>query len=266
MSRLAKASMPECRFPGRRRVYPLPVLTLSLLLAACAPAPTEPPREEPEPEPPPRAAPVSDAEPGVVIPDPPTVSAWPRAPQGITVLSQEAARKGGSRQYDVLQMQPELTLYASEMGYYVDNMEARFIQKVRDPNILFSRSGDVIHVSIAGEAAFDSDRSALRPGMKEALSPLVSILVEYNKTQVLIGGHTDDSGPAAYNQKLSEQRAFTLASTLIEAGVEPGRIAATGFGESLPLHPNVSEASRSQNRRLELRLVPLVRSPQTPAN
>lgn len=72
-----------------------------------------------------------------------------------------------------------------------------------------------------------------------------------------IAGHTDSIGDAGYNQSLSEARAEAAASWLIDAGMDPGRIRAVGFGESQPIADNDTTAGRALNRRVEFRFGPL---------
>jgi len=74
-----------------------------------------------------------------------------------------------------------------------------------------------------------------------------------------VDGHTDDvplsgAGPIADNWELSTARATSVVRFLIDEGVPPNRLVAAGFGEFQPLEPNVDDASRASNRRIELKL------------
>jgi len=69
---------------------------------------------------------------------------------------------------------------------------------------------------------------------------------------LLIEGHTDWTGPEAYNQTLSERRADTVYNYLIEAGIEPSRLRVRGYGESQPISSNDTAAGRADNRRTEV--------------
>ena len=78
---------------------------------------------------------------------------------------------------------------------------------------------------------------------------------EYPLTDVNIEGHTDDSGSAAYNQKLSQKRADAVAEVLInEYNIESSRVSATGYGESRPLVENNSSENRNRNRRVTAKI------------
>ncbi len=69
--------------------------------------------------------------------------------------------------------------------------------------------------------------------------------------RVHIEGHTDDTGPAAWNQTLSEMRAASAKAYLVSKGVDDARLTTSGVGESDPFVPNTSAENRSRNRRVE---------------
>ena len=189
-----------------------------------------------------------------------TKNPWPPIPEGVTVIEASETAEGLERHRVNLQQKSDIALLPTEVGYYVDNMQARFIQKLRIPGVTLTRQADVLTIKIAGVQTFETNSYRLKADIKETLAPLAEVLDEYEKTSIQIDGHTDDSGPEEYNQKLSEQRALSLSRILIEAGVKPRRIAVIGFGELQPLQPNKNEAARLANRRLELRIEPVIAS------
>jgi outer membrane protein OmpA-like peptidoglycan-associated protein len=71
-------------------------------------------------------------------------------------------------------------------------------------------------------------------------------------------GHTDNTGSARYNQKLSEDRALSVARYLEGKNVNPVRLATTGKGESEPIANNASDSGRQANRRVEIYVEPVV--------
>ena len=153
----------------------------------------------------------------------------------------------------------EDTLETGEVGYYIDVMEARLIQQVRDDSVSIKREGNTFTLLIAGSDAFDSDQSQLKPGVQDALASITGVLEEYRNTQISIYGHTDDTGEDEYNQKLSERRAHSVARYLIEGGIGAERILIIGYGESRPSVVNATAEDRGRNRRIELLLEPLAR-------
>ena len=71
-----------------------------------------------------------------------------------------------------------------------------------------------------------------------------------------IAGHTDSSGDANVNLKLSEKRAKATKEYLENKGVNGDRLSYEGFGETKPIASNSSYAGRAKNRRVEFKLVP----------
>jgi OOP family OmpA-OmpF porin len=110
-------------------------------------------------------------------------------------------------------------------------------------------------VSFAAEALFDFDRSAVKPEGKAALSHLLSQLKGMDTEVMITVGHTDSVGTAAYNQKLSLQRADAVKAYLVSQGMDATRVYTEGKGETLPLADNGSSAGRARNRRVVVEVV-----------
>lgn len=73
------------------------------------------------------------------------------------------------------------------------------------------------------------------------------------RIELIIEGHTSSDGAAAYNQRLSEQRAASVRARLIELGIAPHRLESVGYGESRPIETNETDAGRARNRRVEFK-------------
>lgn len=121
-------------------------------------------------------------------------------------------------------------------------------------------------VVLQGEVLFASGADELRPGgralMDKLARPLTSLLQSESGYMVMIGGHTDDrpltpTARFSSNWDLSSARALAVARLLIAAGMPPGRIVTSGFGEHHPRSPNVEETGRQRNRRIEVLLIPI---------
>ena len=78
------------------------------------------------------------------------------------------------------------------------------------------------------------------------------ILKDDKGTDFVLSGHTDSSGPEAYNQGLSERRAASVKKWLTDNGVAASRLEAVGFGETRPKYNNETREGRKLNRRVEL--------------
>jgi OmpA-OmpF porin, OOP family len=110
-------------------------------------------------------------------------------------------------------------------------------------------------VTFEAEAIFDFDKSTIKPQGKSQLDALLSKLKTLNWTAMTVVGHTDSTGPAAYNQGLSERRADSVKSYLVGQGLPAAAIQASGQGESAPVADNATAAGRAQNRRVEVEVV-----------
>jgi OOP family OmpA-OmpF porin len=101
---------------------------------------------------------------------------------------------------------------------------------------------------------FDTDRSTIRATSYPLLNEMAALLLANPNLGALeIGGHTDNTGRAAHNQELSEERAASVRAYLIHQRVPPARLKATGYGESRPIDDNNTEAGKEKNRRVEFR-------------
>ena len=99
---------------------------------------------------------------------------------------------------------------------------------------------------------FDYGSSSLNEAVLPALESFAARLRSCPSTKVIVEGHTDSDGSAAWNQALSVHRAKAVARHLVHAGVQPSQLSAIGFGQSRPYAPNVSTRSKRSNRRVAL--------------
>ena len=98
---------------------------------------------------------------------------------------------------------------------------------------------------------FDFDSAVLKPEMKAALEDFVDkVKASPGHESVTVIGHTDSTGPEAYNLKLSERRAQAAADYLESLGIDS--ITVKGMGESQPIADNSTREGRAQNRRIEI--------------
>ncbi|MGB5377526.1 OmpA family protein [Muriicola sp.] len=102
---------------------------------------------------------------------------------------------------------------------------------------------------------FDTGKATIKPVSEEVLKNIIAILQEYTNAKFTIDGHTDSVGGAKTNQKLSEERAYSVMNYLIEKGIASNRLQAAGYGEDRPLADNGTRAGRATNRRVEINLI-----------
>ena len=110
-------------------------------------------------------------------------------------------------------------------------------------------------LTFSADAFFDFDKSTLRPQGRELLNKVAAELVKNagDVKSIALVGHTDAVGSAEYNQKLSVRRADAVRNYLIEKGVNPSIITATGEGISHTFD-NATAEGRSKNRRVDVKI------------
>ena len=106
---------------------------------------------------------------------------------------------------------------------------------------------------ILGNLLFDFDKSDIKPEGAVELDSVATILEKNTAMTIILQGHTDSIGTAAYNQKLSIRRANAAKDYLVEKGIDSGRISCEGFGYTQPVATNETDFGRSLNRRVEIK-------------
>jgi outer membrane protein OmpA-like peptidoglycan-associated protein len=119
-------------------------------------------------------------------------------------------------------------------------------------NAEVERIGEGIKVTFESGILFQTGKADLNESSKTALTKFAKTLSDYPDTNVMIYGHTDNTGSDAINQPLSENRANAVKKYLVGAGVGGSRITTQGMGSSTPVATNDTDAGRQQNRRVEI--------------
>lgn len=114
------------------------------------------------------------------------------------------------------------------------------------------RVGEGILITFESGLVFDLESYGLREETKGNLNELAGTLKKYDDTNILIEGHTDNTGEDTYNQKLSENRADAVENYLVVQGINNGRVTTKGYGEKQPLDSNETETGKQKNRRVEV--------------
>lgn len=143
------------------------------------------------------------------------------------------------------------------VGVYMDRQEAKLREKLRNSGVSVTRDGNNIILNMPNSVTFDTSSSSIKPLGTETLTSVALVLKEYKNTAVNIVGHTDSTGSLATNQKLSLNRANSVANVLIQQGVVANRMYVYGAGPSQPIASNNTANGRAQNRRVEITLSPL---------
>lgn len=117
-----------------------------------------------------------------------------------------------------------------------------------------------VQLTMKGALLFDSGSADLKPESMEVLAKVATILEKYSQGEVEIAGHTDNvpisSSRFADNEELSSARALSVFYYLIEnSTLDPVELKHSGMGQRLPIADNSTEAGRSRNRRVEIRIL-----------
>jgi outer membrane protein OmpA-like peptidoglycan-associated protein len=120
-------------------------------------------------------------------------------------------------------------------------------------------NGQAILVNLPDGVTFDVDSATLKPQFRTTLDQIAQNLSTYPDSLIDVYGHTDSTGSDAYNQGLSERRARTVADYLSMRGVSAARVRSQGYGETMPVATNDTDAGRALNRRVEIKIVPVTR-------
>lgn len=143
------------------------------------------------------------------------------------------------------------------VGYYMDTQEAELRKQLRGSGVSVVRDGDNITLVMPGNITFPSNEHDLKTDFYDVLDSVALVLEEFEKTIIVVAGHTDSRGSDAYNQTLSEERARSVANYLKAKKIVEARFEVVGFGEKAPIADNATTEGRALNRRVELTLMPI---------
>jgi outer membrane protein OmpA-like peptidoglycan-associated protein len=119
-------------------------------------------------------------------------------------------------------------------------------------NARVERVGEGIKITFDSGILFDTNKSDLRPASMSEIQKMAEVLKKYPDTNVLVEGHTDNTGSDAINQPLSERRAQAVANYTTSQGVDASRITTKGYGSTQPIADNTTTEGKQANRRVEI--------------
>jgi outer membrane protein OmpA-like peptidoglycan-associated protein len=139
------------------------------------------------------------------------------------------------------------------IGSYMDKQAAEMQRDLEGAEI--QRIGEGIKITFDSGILFDIDKSGLRPVSETNLAKLATILNKYPDTNILIEGHTDDTGTDDHNMALSKDRAQSVSQYLATVDVKSARFSVAGYGETQPIVTNDSTEGRQKNRRVDIAVI-----------
>jgi outer membrane protein OmpA-like peptidoglycan-associated protein len=127
-------------------------------------------------------------------------------------------------------------------------VEGRLLAFIKDPNL----KPDKTTWFDFDRLLFNTNSDTLQPQSAEQLNNIAAILKAYPAVHLTIGGYTDNTGNAANNLRLSQNRANSVVDQLVKMGVDHDRLVAKGYGDQHPVGDNATEEGRALNRRISM--------------
>jgi outer membrane protein OmpA-like peptidoglycan-associated protein len=149
------------------------------------------------------------------------------------------------------------------LGGYVGYRMDQQIKELKDQtagsgvDVTTTDGGDAILVNLPDGVTFATGSAAINPGFRTLLDRVAASLQQYPNSLVDVYGYTDTVGSATSNQRLSEQRAQAVANYLISRGVSSSRLRWMGFGETSLKVQTGDNVNEPQNRRVEIKIIPV---------
>ena len=158
----------------------------------------------------------------------------------------------------VLTQGSEYGLFVSKKDYVFQSLNFNYESEINIEPVVVNVFLDRVTVgaiSVLKNIFFEFDKYDLQDKSKTELEKMVRFLTENPLIKIEIGGHTDNDGSPAYNLKLSQNRAQSVASYLLQYGIDIKRISQKGYGAARPIQPNDSEENKQANRRIEFKIL-----------
>jgi len=138
------------------------------------------------------------------------------------------------------------------IGHRMDQQQKE-LQQIPGVEVTRPSEGEIA-VRLTNDILFDFNSATLRPESRSTLRDLAANFQRYPDEEISVEGHTDSVGDDAYNQRLSEQRAYSVKDYLVGEGVPSSRITSVGYGETRPKETNSTPEGRQLNRRVEIHI------------
>ncbi|MEB0075738.1 OmpA family protein [Pseudomonas sp. CCI3.2] len=142
---------------------------------------------------------------------------------------------------------------------WLDNYEPRLRVAIKDSPFELERRENILVITAPADSSFNHDRpTMLLPVTLGPITRLAKIVEADPTTAVLVLGHADTTGLSADNQKLTQDRASSVAAIFRLSGLERNRLGMRGMGSIMPRAANDSVEGRKLNRRIEIVMTPQV--------
>lgn len=157
--------------------------------------------------------------------------------------AEEAKAREDSLNRLLLEERAKAEARQNEAKNKLNELQSKLIQVTEDARGIILSMSDIL---------FDVDKATLKSDLKTSLARVAGILSVYQEPHVSVEGHTDNTGSAEHNRKLSEQRAKNVLDFLVAQGIDGSRLVSKGYGMSVPVADNSTKEGRQKNRRVDL--------------
>ena len=142
------------------------------------------------------------------------------------------------------------------IGNKMDKQAQKIEEEIPGAEVERVDNGIVVTFDEGSGVYFATNKFNINQASQTTLNKLVGVFKEYPDTNILVVGHTDSTGDAAYNMELSKNRAYAVTNYLIGTGLSSGRFTTNWFGETQPMHANNTVEGRAKNRRVNIAILP----------
>lgn len=141
---------------------------------------------------------------------------------------------------------------------YMDEQEGELEEATDETDVCVQKVKNNIILVMPDNITFDTDSAVIKPAFSQTLKQVAAVINRYEKTVIEVSGFTDNVGDDMYNKALSQRRAESVVNFLSKNGIAKERLYAKGYGEKMPLVSNETPEGRAMNRRVELKIKPVM--------
>ncbi len=144
------------------------------------------------------------------------------------------------------------------VGYNWTNIRNKLSSQTADTGTQFVDQPDgSLKLNIPSQVTFDTDSATIKPSFRTVLDGVAQTISQEPNINARVVGHTDGTGNPEHNMTLSQRRAQSVGTYLVDHGVKSARLTTEGRGQTQPVASNATEDGRTQNRRVEIYLKPV---------
>lgn len=134
----------------------------------------------------------------------------------------------------------------------VEHKASKIREDLKHTGVAVAAVGSAVYLTMPGNVTFDTNSAKIKPEFNKVLNSVVNVVNTHSDSDIRVLGHTDNTGSDALNNRLSKQRADSVATYLKNKGVDGERITTDGRGSKSPVATNSTPEGREKNRRIEI--------------